>query len=121
MPSEYISYRSTGYFSGLICDYLDQDDRLSEFYNRFPESSNFEAQIQEKTKNFSLETRAVLSQSLIEQYSHFAPSEATLSNIENLKNETTFTITTGHQLNFCLLYTSPSPRDQRGSRMPSSA
>ena len=26
----------------------------------------------------------------------------------------------GHT-NFCLLYTSPSPRDQRGSRMPSSA
>ena len=27
----------------------------------------------------------------------------------------------GQQLEFCLLYTSPSPRDQRGSRMPSSA
>ena len=26
-----------------------------------------------------------------------------------------------HNLNTCLLYTSPSPRDQRGSRMPSSA
>ena len=25
------------------------------------------------------------------------------------------------KLNTCLLYTSPSPRDQRGSRMPSSA
>ena len=25
------------------------------------------------------------------------------------------------QESFCLLYTSPSPRDQRGSRMPSSA
>ena len=25
------------------------------------------------------------------------------------------------QLEICLLYTSPSPRDQRGSRMPSSA
>ena len=25
------------------------------------------------------------------------------------------------QVNSCLLYTSPSPRDQRGSRMPSSA
>ena len=25
------------------------------------------------------------------------------------------------QHEFCLLYTSPSPRDQRGSRMPSSA
>ena len=26
-----------------------------------------------------------------------------------------------YNLNICLLYTSPSPRDQRGSRMPSSA
>ena len=26
-----------------------------------------------------------------------------------------------NDLNYCLLYTSPSPRDQRGSRMPSSA
>ena len=26
-----------------------------------------------------------------------------------------------HSNEFCLLYTSPSPRDQRGSRMPSSA
>ena len=26
-----------------------------------------------------------------------------------------------HRLLLCLLYTSPSPRDQRGSRMPSSA
>ena len=26
-----------------------------------------------------------------------------------------------YRLTFCLLYTSPSPRDQRGSRMPSSA
>ena len=27
----------------------------------------------------------------------------------------------GHVFNFCLLYTSPSPRDKRQSRMPSSA
>ena len=27
----------------------------------------------------------------------------------------------GDELTACLLYTSPSPRDQRGSRMPSSA
>ena len=27
----------------------------------------------------------------------------------------------GPNVNICLLYTSPSPRDQRGSRMPSSA
>ena len=29
--------------------------------------------------------------------------------------------TPGHEQYTCLLYTSPSPRDQRGSRMPSSA
>ena len=28
---------------------------------------------------------------------------------------------TGQRITICLLYTSPSPRDQRGSRMPSSA
>ena len=31
------------------------------------------------------------------------------------------TLRTTPRLTFCLLYTSPSPRDQRGSRMPSSA
>ena len=31
------------------------------------------------------------------------------------------TILTPEELGVCLLYTSPSPRDQRGSRMPSSA
>ena len=30
-------------------------------------------------------------------------------------------VTAGDGLSGCLLYTSPSPRDQRGSRMPSSA
>ena len=36
-------------------------------------------------------------------------------------HETIFLQTPGKMLNGCLLYTSPSPRDQRGSRMPSSA
>ena len=33
----------------------------------------------------------------------------------------TFVAATHDPLRICLLYTSPSPRDQRGSRMPSSA
>ena len=39
----------------------------------------------------------------------FADGDLQLDDIMNVKFET------------CLLYTSPSPRDQRGSRMPSSA
>ena len=36
-------------------------------------------------------------------------------------NELTYPTTDQGIQSFCLLYTSPSPRDQRGSRMPSSA
>ena len=38
-----------------------------------------------------------------------------------LPGGTTDIITSGSPTYICLLYTSPSPRDQRGSRMPSSA
>ena len=34
---------------------------------------------------------------------------------------TQFIVKYGNAITTCLLYTSPSPRDQRGSRMPSSA
>ena len=37
--------------------------------------------------------------------------------VPDTDNDTQYTAGNG----FCLLYTSPSPRDQRGSRMPSSA
>ena len=40
---------------------------------------------------------------------------------EELYAEQTVIGEDGIESNYCLLYTSPSPRDQRGSRMPSSA
>ena len=45
-------------------------------------------------------------------------SKLALENDENLKNSETLKKTVDH---FCLLYTSPSPRDGLLSRMPSSA
>ena len=43
-------------------------------------------------------------------------------NADNMPLVTRFTTKSGQPVyRFCLLYTSPSPRDQRGSRMPSSA
>ena len=41
--------------------------------------------------------------------------------IDDAKTEAIDTILEVAQYKDCLLYTSPSPRDQRGSRMPSSA
>ena len=104
MPTDCISYSETNYFSKLILDYLDKKEDLSPFYNRFPEIGNFEAQIKEKQQSFSTENRKVLVESLQQQYEGFDVSEATLANIETLSKDTTFTITTGHQLN---LFTGP--------------
>ena len=104
MPTDCISYSETNYFSKLILDYLDKKEDLSPFYNRFPEIGNFEAQIKEKQQSFSAENRQVLVESLQRQYKGFDVSEATLANIEALSKDTTFTITTGHQLN---LFTGP--------------
>ena len=104
MEVDCIPFRETGYFSQLICDYLDQKEELKTFYNRFPSLDNFKAQIQEKKKSYQHQNRKVLVSSLLEQYDGLQMSEATQTNIEDLVKENTFTIVTGHQLN---LFTGP--------------
>lgn len=104
MQKATITYSETGYFSKLICDYLDQDKKVTPFYHRFPSLENFEKQIEEKEDAFSDITRKVLVTSLQSQYEHISISEATQENINKLGNSTSFTITTGHQLN---LFTGP--------------
>ncbi|MCB0383423.1 MAG: bacillithiol biosynthesis cysteine-adding enzyme BshC [Psychroserpens sp.] len=104
MPTDYISFRDTNYFSSLICDYLDEKDALKPFYNRFPKLENFKAQIEEKQSNFTDNARAVLVKSLNKQYVNTEVSEQTQRHINALQNSNTFTIVTGHQLN---LFTGP--------------
>lgn len=104
MPSDCISYQKSGYFSKLMNDYLDQHANLKALYNRFPKLENFSKQIEEKKNNFPIKNRAILVDSLNNQYHNFVISEATSKNIQLLKEENTFTITTGHQLN---LFTGP--------------
>ncbi|TYB76957.1 bacillithiol biosynthesis cysteine-adding enzyme BshC [Bizionia myxarmorum] len=104
MPSDCIPFRDTNYFSGLICDYLDEKSALKPFYHRFPKLDNFKAQIEEKKGSFTSESRAILVLSLQEQYKNFNSSSSTKRNIDALKDENTFTITTGHQLN---IFTGP--------------
>ncbi len=104
MPTKSISYKDTGYFSTLICDYLQQKRTLYPFYNRFPSLENFKHQIEEERKNFPQRRRRVLAKRIMYQYGDNSLSQSTLSNIDLLKEPTTFTITTGHQLN---LFTGP--------------
>jgi len=104
MPTQTLSYKKTGYFSKLVCDYLSEDSALQSFYARFPSLENFKAQFQEKQKSFSLEKRELLYRQLKSQYGLTSISQRTSENIEALKAPNTFTITTGHQLN---LFTGP--------------
>lgn len=81
-----------------MIDYLNQSESLKPYYSRFPALDNFKLQIEEK-KKFDQVNRDVLVRSLYNQYKNLTVSEFTQQNIELLKNENTFTITTGHQLN----------------------
>ena len=104
MEVECIPFKETGYFSQLICDYLDQKKDLDAFFNRYPLSENFGDQIKEKAANYPKEHRFVLVNSLKNQYKGFEVSKATQKNMEALSKGTTFTVVTGHQLN---LFTGP--------------
>ena len=104
MPTDCISYQDSGYFTPLMNDYLDEKEELKSLYNRFPSIENFKNQIIEKQTNYADANRAVLVSVLKKQYESSAVSELTTKNIESLIEPTTFTITTGHQLN---LFTGP--------------
>lgn len=104
MPKQTIPYHKTGYFTRLICDYLAEDESLSDFYGRFPNLENFKEQLEEKGRAFTSDSRTTLVDALTDQYENIDASEATQTNIASLSEENTFTITTGHQLN---LFTGP--------------
>ncbi|WP_053991812.1 bacillithiol biosynthesis cysteine-adding enzyme BshC [Mangrovimonas sp. TPBH4] len=104
MPTDCIPFKDTNYFSQLICDYLEENQNLKPFYHRFPTVEAFKQQIEEKQPQVSLANRKVLVEALEQQCQSLELSESTQQNIQALKEENTFTITTGHQLN---LFTGP--------------
>ncbi len=104
MDIDCLPFKETGYFSKLIIDYIEEKEQISNFYNRFPSLDNFQAQIIEKEANFPKQNRLILNEALLNQYKNTQVSDLTRDNIELLKNDKTFTVVTGHQLN---LFTGP--------------
>lgn len=105
MPIESIGYRETGYFSPLILDYLDQKPEVRPLYHRFPTPDNLALQADEKRSSFPMARREVLVRALQKQYDGINLTDAVKTNLEALRQENTFTITTGHQLS---LFTGPA-------------
>ena len=106
MDAHCIDYAQTGFFSQTILRYLDNDPDLKAFYNFEPTFDGIEGLIAAKQPSLN---RAVLADVLLEQYKVIANGgyqvrDAVTSNIESLRLEDTYTITTGHQLN---IFTGP--------------
>jgi bacillithiol biosynthesis cysteine-adding enzyme BshC len=101
-----LPYAATGAFSGLLIDYIAGSPALAPFYNRRPELAAFQAQIEEKQAAYSPEARQRLVADLRAQYAELGGEvpPAVAANLDLLAKDTTFTITTGHQLN---LFTGP--------------
>ncbi|HEY0739983.1 MAG TPA: bacillithiol biosynthesis cysteine-adding enzyme BshC [Chryseosolibacter sp.] len=104
MQLKKVPLAKTHAFTPFFLDYVDQKTSLKPFFGRFPTIDNFKPQIEEKQKSFKQESRDVLVRVLKSQYAHLKISDAVSSSIDSLKDQNTFTITTGHQLN---IFTGP--------------
>jgi len=94
----------TGQINKLSADYLSGKEGLKEFYSFNPDLNVVEKAI-EARKKFPV-NRELLVQRLNIQYQGYAneTNHPVLDNIQSLKNENAFTVTTGHQLN---IFTGP--------------
>lgn len=89
-------------FSKLLNDYLQDETSLKPFYASRPRAATIANHAE--SRNFSDENREIVHKCLQKQYMGLDISGPLATNIELLKSENTFTITTGHQLN---LFTGP--------------
>jgi bacillithiol synthase len=96
MKIQQIPFAEAHSFGKLFLDYINDKEELKFFYSFSPEKKSFIEAAQKR--NFNKETRSILVAELEKQYSHLAISDAVKANLNLLKNDNTFTITTGHQL-----------------------
>lgn len=101
MDAACISYKETGYFSHTVTEYLEDKAELRPFYSYRPNWDGFKALLHHKKV---VADRNLLATVLTKQYQTISPRTAHRSlpvqnNIDLLKTENTYTITTGHQLN----------------------
>ena len=92
-----IPYQSTGFFSKLVIDYVDQSEKLQPFLSFAPTTDGIKKAIAERKKYPT--NRKALVTVLQKQYADCILTTKQQFNIEQLSNENCFTITTAHQPN----------------------
>jgi len=97
MQKEVYSFNEFDFGSKLIRDLVNQKKEVNSFVSDFYQIENSEKAILSKT--FSTQQRSLLVSVLSEQNKELNLSPISKSNIDLIKEENTFTVTTGHQLN----------------------
>ncbi|RYG05349.1 MAG: bacillithiol biosynthesis cysteine-adding enzyme BshC [Chitinophagaceae bacterium] len=90
-----LPYGPSGYFTKIIVDYVEGNDKLSPFYEHKVSVEGLAAAIMAREK-FPTD-RALLVNELRDQYKGVETSEKVLNNIEALLGDDTFSIVTAHQ------------------------
>lgn len=98
----YLPFESTGYFSKIVEDYLQQHENIKPFYLHEPNWEGIETSIQ--SRNQHPVNRNILAEVLQQQYQGQEHTKAVQKNIQLLTLSSTYTITTAHQPN---LFTGP--------------
>ncbi len=105
MQHKPVSIFSTGRFSQLMRDYVNEEPSLKPLYNRPHKRESYLTQIKEKLSN-SID-RELLADIILEQYERINLAKdfpKVYENVEILRDKSSFTVTTGHQL---CLFTGP--------------
>jgi bacillithiol synthase len=92
-----IEFEETGRFSSIFLDYVKNKASLRPFFNQYPDADNFKILIEQR--NFDNAKRDGLVNDLQNQYRGLKIETAVRKNIALLADNSTYTITTGHQLN----------------------
>ena len=94
MKAHHIPFIETGYFSDLMCDYLNGKKELHPFHSGLPSFDNLYQQALKKSNAYSPQIRNTLCDRLRIQYSSVQMSTSVAENLQLLENQNTFTVTT---------------------------
>jgi len=92
--AEPLSYRATGRFGPLFCDYTENKTELREFHSGFPDIKAFSSIISSREKSFDMEQRKLLCTALSENVLHLNQKK----NLDMLSRENCYSVSCGHQL-----------------------
>lgn len=99
--SNSIPFSQTNKFSKLFLDYINNEKNLENFISQNPDLQGFENIL--KQKIYKNENREILVNAISDYYqkAEIRISLKIRANIDSLKSQNTFTVTTGHQI--CLM------------------